>query len=294
MPSRNLIASDGSVVTKHLVSCLPDLRKVGAREVTLARVFNVATVGAVSDETKQHFESLLRKQAGVLEAAGYATRVELPWGVPFLEIADLAEKIDASLIAVASHGRSLVTQTMLGSTARAIVEHARRPVLIVRLALRDTAAGKTECALACADIFYRVLFATDFSETAERAFQFLEHIVRETRAPVTLLHVQDRSHIGGHLQDRLEEFNRIDTARLERQRERLLAVGATDVDIAVPYGHPSQEIIQRAAAKDHSLVVMGTHGRGFVEELLLGSVALKIARRVSILMTAYKIFTLLR
>lgn len=284
MFSKILIATDASEASDHLISCLADLRKVGAQHVVLAHVCNVETVGAVSEATQRLHERKLQEQSRVLVEMGFTTEIKLPWGVPFVEIDNLATQTDASLIAVASHGRSLVAQALLGSTAHAIVEHVRRPVLIVRLALSHDEKGKTVCATACRELFNSVLFPTDFSNTAERAFQYLEHIVRETKPSVTLLHVQEKARITRHHQweQRLEEFNRIDMGRLERLRERLLALGVPGVGIDLPFGHTAQEIVQRAGGSGHTLALMGTHGRGYVSELFLGSAAFNVARRVSI------------
>ncbi|MGA7395747.1 MAG: universal stress protein [Terrimicrobiaceae bacterium] len=50
-------------------------------------------------------------------------------------------------------------------------------------------AGKEECRAVCNDVFRHVLHPTDFSKTSERAYQYLEHVVKETHCAVTLLHV---------------------------------------------------------------------------------------------------------
>jgi len=124
-----------------------------------------------------------------------------------------------------------------------------------------------------------VLFLTDFSDTAERAFNYVEQIVRSGGRRVTLLHVQDKSRIYGHLEHKLEEFNRIDRERLERMEKRLMELGDAAVSIELPYGLPKQEIVQRAEQGDYSLIVMGTQGRGYFGERFMGSVAYHVARR---------------
>ena len=113
---------------------------------------------------------------------------------------------------------------------------------------------------------------------AEPAFQYLEKVVSETKSAVTLLHVQDKAGIHPHLKDRLEEFNRTDTERLERRREHLLSRGASVVDIQVLYGSPTALILEQARQKELSLILMGTQGRGYIQEMCLGSVAHSVAR----------------
>jgi nucleotide-binding universal stress UspA family protein len=107
---------------------------------------------------------------------------------------------------------------------------------------------------------------------------YLEHIVRETKAHVTLLHVQDESKIDRHLKHRLDEFNRIDAERLERMKLRLEQCGAAGVETEIPYGSPTSIILKLTHNNTFSLIVMGSQGRGFIEEVFMGSVANNVAR----------------
>jgi nucleotide-binding universal stress UspA family protein len=130
----------------------------------------------------------------------------------------------------------------------------------------DAAQPATTC-------FRHILFPTDFSDTAERAFLYLEHIVGQTKSSVALLHVQDQTRIEKHLRHRLEEFNQIDSERLERMRQRLMECGAESVEIDIPYGSPTALILNWARNGRFSLVMMGSQGRQIVEEVFLGSVS---------------------
>jgi len=55
-----------------------------------------------------------------------------------------------------------------------------------------------------------------------------------------------------------------------------------DVETTVVEGSPSREIITQAEETGCDLVVMGTHGRGGIDRLLLGSVAEKVVRGSSV------------
>ncbi len=59
-------------------------------------------------------------------------------------------------------------------------------------------------------------------------------------------------------------------------------VSTTDVVTAIRDGPPSQEIIDYATEEDCDLIVMGTHGRGGLNRLLLGSVAERVIRTANI------------
>jgi nucleotide-binding universal stress UspA family protein len=166
---------------------------------------------------------------------------------------------------------------LLGSTAHSVLQNAQLLTLLVRLQIIQENGGQ-RCQAACQDFFQHILFPTDFSGNAEHALLYLEHIVRETKARVTLLHVQDESKIERHLKHRLDEFNRIDAERLEGMKLRLEQSGAAGVTTEIPYGSPTKMILDRARSNTFSLIVMGSQGRGFIEEVLMGSIANNVAR----------------
>ncbi len=90
--------------------------------------------------------------------------------------------------------------------------------------------------------------------------------------------VQDSARVEPHLHERLDEFNRIDSERLERIQRSLMRSGACSVDTALVFGRPGPEIVRFAADKKCSLIVMGTQGRGALAEAFLGSVSHYVAR----------------
>lgn len=250
---------------------------MGSQEAVLVHVFDVRTVGGLYDSLKEAILPKLRAQQGFMDKAGVRTTLETPLGIPFYEINKLAREKSSSLIIIGSQGESLLAETLLGSTAHAVLQNAIVPVLLIRIEITSGPNGE-RCRAACHDLFRHILFPTDFSDTAERAFLYLEHIVRQTRTSVTLLHVQDQTRIEKHLGHRLEEFNQIDSERLERMRQRLMQFGAASVEFEIPYGSPTAHILNQARNGLFSLVMMGSQGRGFFEEVFLGSVSHSVAR----------------
>ena len=57
-----------------------------------------------------------------------------------------------------------------------------------------------------------------------------------------------------------------------------IAAGRAPVETGVLEGSPSREIVRYAEREGIDLVVMGTHGRGGIDRLLLGSVAERVVR----------------
>jgi len=277
MLSNIVVASDGCEASDRMVECVTGLKRVGSQRAALAHVFNVRDVGGLYASLQEYMLPKLEKQADVLRQAGFQVDVQTPLGFPSYEINKLARQRSASLIVVGSHGASMATGVLLGSTAQAILQNAVLPVLLVRLEITEENGGR-RCRVICEDMFQHILFPTDFSDNAEHALLYLEHIVRETKSRVTLLHVQDKTRIERHLKHRLEEFNQIDRERLEGMKLRLEQCGATSVHMEIPYGSPTQIILERARANSFSLILMGSQGKGFIQEVFLGSVANNVAR----------------
>jgi nucleotide-binding universal stress UspA family protein len=278
MFSQVLVTTDGSGVSDRIVECLKPLRQVGTRKILLTHVFNVRVVGGLYDSLRKSLLPKLEKQKATLEAAGFQVEVETPLGIPFFEVNRLGQQRSSSLVVVGSLGESLVGEVLLGSTAYSILQNALLPVLLIRVEITNGPDQGERCRAICGDLFRHILFLTDFSDTAERALLYLEHVVREAKSQVTLLHVQDQAKIDKHVEHRLKEFNEIDAERLKCMKLRLLQSGASGVGTEVPYGSPTSIILERARSGVFSAILMGSQGRGFIQEVLMGSVAHNVAR----------------
>lgn len=281
MFKKALVATDLSDASDHVLGCLPSLRALGTTEVLLVHVIYIRLrypeTGGRDEAMVRSAAPRLAEQSAALEAAGFKVRTLMPVGVPYLQINRLAQEEDVSLIVVGSHGESMAEEVLLGSVSSGVIHRPVRPVLVVRLKITEEKGGR-RCEVACSDFLRHILYPTDFSDTAERAFSYVERLVGSGCQKVTLLHVQDKARIAKHLEDRLQEFDQIDWGRLERLQERLKARGAADVRKELAYGSPTAVILESARSSDCSLIVMGGQGRGFIEEVFLGSVAHNVAR----------------
>lgn len=277
MFSKALFATDLSPASDAVLEYLKLLQPLGCREVVLAYVIYVKHTVGLAEVMQDEAAPGLEAQKKTLEAEGFRVSVETPVGVPGPTITRLAVERGCSLIVVGSHGHSMASDIALGSVATDVVHRSELPVLVVRLKILEE-EGKICCRVLTSDVLGHVLYATDFSDNAERAFQYVEKLVQSGCRMVTLLHVQDIRRISPHLEHKLEEFNAIDQARLERLKERLHDLGAEEVNTEIPYGHPAKEILHKAEDQCFSIIVMGTHGRGFIADLFIGSVSHNVVR----------------
>ena len=153
----------------------------------------------------------------------------------------------------------------------------RKPVLLVPVKRKEGEENVCEPVSRCS-FTKHVLFVTDFSEIADHAFTFVEKIAADGARRITLLHVQDKSRIEPHLGHRLETFNEIDRGRLQKMKGALREKTDAIVEIEILYGSPFVEIDHYVREHNVHLVVMRSQGRGFVQELFIGSVSHSVAR----------------
>lgn len=136
----------------------------------------------------------------------------------------------------------------------------------------------------------RILVAADFSNCSFLALERASELAKATGATLDVVHVcQSFPWIGGEvmvaytvtLQDqKLEESQRSAAeAELKQFVERARSQGIEIASARVVSGDPRTTILQIAEQEGYDLIAMGTHGRGALAHLLMGSVAEKVVRR---------------
>ncbi len=131
--------------------------------------------------------------------------------------------------------------------------------------------------------FRTILVATDFSESSQDAFDVALGIAHDSRADVHVLYVvPDPLNLPWVVEGAGMDFielQRTWMADARHELTQLLVARATDpakVKATVALGTPAAEIIRHAAHWKADLIVVGSHGRGTMGRLLLGSVAQKV------------------
>jgi nucleotide-binding universal stress UspA family protein len=133
--------------------------------------------------------------------------------------------------------------------------------------------------------FKRILFCTDFSESADAAFDFaLDAAVRRPSSTLCLLHVihEPDAQYWKSLMAEVENANaeakkaidaKVAAAYLSRVPKGM------DIKLAYRIGPDAATILEFAQAEQIDLIILGRHGHTGVGKTLFGSVAEKIVRK---------------
>lgn len=129
----------------------------------------------------------------------------------------------------------------------------------------------------------RILVPTDFSDQGKTALMYAVAFADQFGAAVDLLHVLEPVPPGALLSYvSLNDLKQGMHTDAEKQMEELHTEWedyAFPVTKIVVEGHPFVEIIKHAKQSNADMIIMGTHGRGAVAHMLLGSVAEKVVRK---------------
>jgi universal stress protein A len=133
--------------------------------------------------------------------------------------------------------------------------------------------------------FHNILVATDFSQTSDDALAAAAELSRACHARVHVLHVVPHvQQIPYAIEPLAFDFAAFLRQSIDAARTNLAAVVARHaiepamLTTDVTDGAPAAEIVSYATENAIDLIVLGAHGHGFFDRLLVGSVAERVAR----------------
>lgn len=140
-------------------------------------------------------------------------------------------------------------------------------------------------------MYDRILLPTDGSEEMDDVVDHAVDLARDQDAVLDVLYVVDiaaTSRLGMETswEAVLSALREEGEAALEVVRQRAEGV---DARTTLVEGTPHREIVDRAEREGCDLIVMGTHGRGGLDRLLLGSVAEKVVRTSTVPVTIVQV-----
>lgn len=181
------------------------------------------------------------------------------------DIADRELPEGAHQLIVTGPVRNVTASNILGSSVDRLLQRPGSSLLMVRRrALRS---------------YRHLLVASDFSASAVRAMSVARTAF--PRAQITIIHGFDIPLLGLMDGARLEVIARTKTRLLAEAGKFLRECGmiAAEVNVIVEHGEPARLVRMYAEVFSPDLIVVGTHGRSAVYDIVIGSVAKRIVAR---------------
>jgi nucleotide-binding universal stress UspA family protein len=143
----------------------------------------------------------------------------------------------------------------------------------------------------------QILYATDLTKNSSYAFQYAIDMATRYDAKIVILHaiqpIPPNVYYEGGLASggwgRIKEKEQeADTEQIKKHLQEFCKRAETQIgpacvervsNILVPIGHPVDEILKAADGEGCDVIVLGTHGKGFLAHTFLGSVASSVLER---------------
>lgn len=281
-----IVALDQSEASDLIVEALPHFKKFGLKKVTLVTVVSVPFTGERTEFSTEKYSEKLKEYKEQLNEYDLTVETELRSGTYFYaptEILTSAKEQDGDFIIIGSRGQSKVQEMLLGSTATEVLQRSHLPVFLMNIDMEwnDDDSGERKLVLrhSVSNVLNHVLHATDFSDTADRAFEVVKALDEESKIDkISFIHVQGHHAIALKDPSSREVLTQRNTEDLEQLRNQLSDKTRDDSEIIITFGTPGKEIINAVDENNITLVVMGSQGKGFVHEFFLGGVSSQVTR----------------
>ena len=133
--------------------------------------------------------------------------------------------------------------------------------------------------------FKEIIVPTDFSEHSLRALDYAVEIADRFSSELKLVYVIEPLIQAADVAWSSVDFDRLNRAHKDSADRQIRALLDERIPESVPAefviltGKPFIEIVRLAKADNADLIVMATHGRGAISQILMGSTAEKVVRR---------------
>ena len=263
-PNKLVLAFDFSKESQKLLNRLSELKSLGIEEVIITYIVDITKSGTYNPVIKKNRRERLEGVKSKVEEMGFdSVRTDARLGFPAEEITSFAENENA-MILVGSHGKGIIKNVFLGSTAYDIIRKAKTPVFIEKVKHSD----KID------DITKKVLFPTDFSKDSKRLFSS----VYKSKVPIKEMFLLSVIESSGSEKE-LKEENEKRKVELEKIKNKFLNLDhIKKIDYKVEQGTASQAISKTARSEKVSLICLPNRGKGTIKEMIIGSTAKEVAR----------------
>jgi nucleotide-binding universal stress UspA family protein len=209
-------------------------------------------------------EALAQLAADIGEPQGVSAGQHLMEGAVLESIITQADILDASLLILGAHGAGFMRHWLLGANAERLLRKTLRPILAVKQHPHGA--------------YRSVLVPVDFSSWSPGAICLAQAVAPQ--AKLVLMHAYELPFEGqmrfAGVEEETIQHHRTTTHQQASARLRQIAIDANipveNFRSVVVHGDAAPRILEHEEEVGADLIVLGKHGAGMVEELLLGSV----------------------
>ncbi len=145
-------------------------------------------------------------------------------------------------------------------------------------------------------MFKKILFPTDFSDVSKKAVKYIKQLKGAGAQEVIILHVIDEKELNvlSRVPDQYPQIMELLNKEVSSEMTAILAVMESEgflVKGEVKKGNHFEIIMDTAAKEKVSVIVLGSHGRSNIGEMVMGSVSENVIRhaRVPVLVVSRQI-----
>ena len=183
----------------------------------------------------------------------------------FGEVNEVAEKHQADLIIMGSHGTDGLKEIFIGSNAEKVVRHSEIPVLIVKKEIEEFKVTD-------------FVFASDFDNEGIRAFERARDFARKLNARMHLVYINTP---GDNFLSHKDIYSRISGFLQE-------AKAGMEVEIYNDYS-VERGVINFSESVNADVIGIPTHGRKGLSHFFMGSIGEDVANHSSIPVITFRI-----
>jgi nucleotide-binding universal stress UspA family protein len=295
MFERILVPLDGSSRAEMILSQVGRILRREDSEILLLRVVDVPqTIGRVDlhsaqmadrEEAQRYIHDIARR----FHSKGAKVHGRVAEGFAADVILETARTEGATMIAMATHGRTGLARWTMGSVAEKVARAADVPLLLLR-SFRRSRNGDLEPLVPEELPFRRILVPVDGSFTSMSVVTPAEKFAMLYDSEVLVAHVRPPYYPPGAMLPGMEagmpifdpapqtpESDEATQEAAKRFRHSGFLVRRLSLE-----GEPASTILELSATENVDLIALGTHGRSGLSRWALGSVAERVLRSAEV------------
>ena len=207
--------------------------------------WNPAAVNGLQQALRARGEALLAETSALAEKAGIHITTAIEFGHPAQVFADIQSRTE--LVILGRQGEhSKTAPDITGSTMERFIRRADRPCLVTPAAFKPVR---------------KILVGVDGSPSAGRALREAIDLANALKIPLVILSVAET------------ENDRARAQQANLEAHSIVRAHNCAAAALVAVGPPATCLMQKAGETECDLVVLGSHGHGWIYDKLIGSVA---------------------